>query len=120
MFAAIGIALSAFGIYAVTDYATSQRTQEIGVRIALGATHADVVRLILQSGLRQLAVALPIGLAAAVAVSRVLAGALFEYFAADGPTFLSIPVLLFVIVVVACMVPAWRAARLNPLDALRE
>ena len=120
MFATIGIALSAFGIYAVTAYATSQRTQEIGVRIALGATRADVVRLILQSGLRQLAVALPIGFAAAAAVSRVLAGALFEISPLDPPTFLSIPVMLFVIVVAACVVPAWRAARLNPLDALRE
>jgi predicted permease len=97
VFALIGLLLSAVGIYAVTAYATSQRTQEIGIRIALGAATRDVVWLVLGSGLRQLALALPIGMAFALAVSRLLAA----------------------IVLAACLVPARRAARLSPVDALR-
>ena len=71
VFALIGLLLSAVGIYAVTAYATSQRTQEIGIRIALGAATRDVVWLVLGSGLRQLALALPFGMAFAIAVSRL-------------------------------------------------
>jgi putative ABC transport system permease protein len=120
MFAAIGIALSAFGIYAVTAYAANRRTQEIGVRVALGARRSDVVWLILRGGLAQLAIALPIGLAGAVAAGRTLQGALFDISPLDAATFVSISLLLAAVVVLASLVPAWRAAQLNPLDAIRE
>jgi putative ABC transport system permease protein len=119
VFALIGLLLSAVGIYAVTAYATSQRTQEIGIRIALGAATRDVVWLVLGSGLRQLALALPIGMAFAIAVSGVLASLLFEVTPLDFGTFVAIPVLVSAIVLAACLVPARRAARRSPVDALR-
>jgi putative ABC transport system permease protein len=119
VFALIGLLLSAVGIYAVTACATSQRTQEIGIRIALGAATRDVVWLVLGAGLRQLALALPIGIAFAIAVSRLLSSVLFEVTPLDPVTFVSIPVMLSAIVLAACLVPARRAARLSPVDALR-
>jgi len=119
VFALIGLLLSAVGIYAVTAYATSQRTQEIGIRIALGAATRDVVWLVLGSGLRQLALALPIGMAFAIAASRLLASVLFEVTPLDLVTFVSIPAMLSAMVLAACLVPARRAARLSPVDALR-
>jgi len=119
VFALIGLLLSAVGIYAVTAYATSQRTQEIGIRIALGAATRDVVWLVLGSGLRQLALALPIGMAFAIAASRLLASVLFEVTPLDFVTFVSIPLMLSAIVLAACLVPARRAAGLRPVDALR-
>src|SRR4029078_12052379 len=105
VFALIGLRLSAVGIYAGTPYATSRRTQEIGIRIALGAATRDVVWLVLGSGLSQLALALPMGVALAIAVSRLLASVLFEVTPLDLVTFASIPVMLSAIVLAACLVP---------------
>ena len=119
VFAAIGLLLSALGIYAVTAHATSRRTREIGIRIALGATRADIARLVLRSGARQLAIALPIGLGVAFAVSQVFESVLFEVTPLDPVTFFAIPTVLSVIVFFACLIPARKASRLSPVDALR-
>jgi putative ABC transport system permease protein len=119
-FAAIALVLSALGIYAVTAYVASRRTQEIGIRIALGATRSDIVRLVLYGGLGQLAIALPVGVAGAVAVSRLFTSVLFEVAPLDPLTFLAAPAALSAIVLAACLVPAAKAAQLSPLEALRH
>jgi len=119
IFALIGLILASVGIYAVAAYSANQRTQEIGVRIALGAGNRQVLWLVLRSGLTQLALALPIGLAAAFGVTRLLRAVLFQVSPLDPLTFVAIPVALAGIVFAACLAPAWRAARLNPVDALR-
>jgi putative ABC transport system permease protein len=119
LFACIGVFLSAVGIYSVTAYATSQRTRDIGIRIALGATQADIVRLVLRSGVAQLVAALAVGLPGAVALSRVFESVLFEVSPLDPMTFLAVPLGLSAVVLVACWIPARRASRLPPTDALR-
>jgi putative ABC transport system permease protein len=119
LFALIALVLSAVGIYAVTAYSVSQRTQEVGVRMALGARGPDILWLVLRQGLRQLAAGLPLGLLGAFALSRLLANELFQITATDPATFISISFMLIVVVVLACMVPAHRASRVNTMDALR-
>jgi predicted permease len=118
-FAVAGVLLSVVGIYAVTAYATTQRTQEIGVRKALGARNREIVWLVLRLGLKQLAIGLPLGIAGAYLTSRALEGIVFQIGTTDVMTFFAIPALLTAIVVAACLVPAFRAARLNPVEALR-
>jgi predicted permease len=119
VFALIGLILASVGIYAVAAYSANRRTQEIGVRMALGAGNRHVLWLVLRSGFEQLAIALPIGLACAFGVTRLLRVALFQVTPLDPLTFIAIPVLLVCIVFAACLSPAWRASRLNPVDALR-
>jgi predicted permease len=118
-FAVIGLLLSVVGIYAVTAYATSQRTQEIGVRMALGAGIGQIIWLVLRLGLKQLAIGLPVGIAVAFVTSRLLAAILFQITATDFITFFAIPAFLTAIVIGACLLPAIRAAMVNPVDALR-
>jgi putative ABC transport system permease protein len=118
-FAVIGLLLSVVGIYSVTAYATSQRTQEIGVRMALGARSQEIVWLVLSLGLKQLAIGLPLGIAAAFLTSRALSGILFQIATTDFITFFAIPALLTAVVIAACLLPAFRAAKLNPVEALR-
>src|SRR5262249_9438557 len=107
------------GIYAVTAYAISQRTQEIGVRMALGANSRNVMWLVLRLGLMQLAVGLPLRIVGAFLTSHLLMQMLFQGTAPDSLAFAGIPALLTVTVVGASLLPAIRAARLNPVDALR-
>jgi putative ABC transport system permease protein len=118
-FAMIGLMLSVVGIYAVTSYATNQRTQEIGVRMALGARNREIVWLVLSLGLKQLAIGVPLGIAGAFLTSRALQGIVFQVTTTDFVTFFAIPALLTAVVVAACLLPALRAARLNPVEALR-
>ena len=119
IFTVVAIIIGCLGLFGLVSYMTAQRTKEIGIRIALGAAIRDVVWLVLGSALRQLALALPIGMALAIAVSRLLASVLFEVTPLDLVTFVSIPVMLSATVLAACLVPARRAARLSPVDALR-
>ncbi|HET7219773.1 MAG TPA: ABC transporter permease [Vicinamibacterales bacterium] len=119
IFAVIALVLSSVGIYAITAYAVTQRTQEIGVRLALGAQPAQISWLILRTGLVQLTIGLALGLLGAWGVSLVLRSIVAQIPATDPITFVSITLLLTIVTVIACLIPARRATRLDPLVALR-
>jgi putative ABC transport system permease protein len=119
IFAAIALLLSAVGLYGVTAYSVTQRTAEIGVRRALGAQSADVIWLVLRRGLGQLAVGLPLGIIGAVGVGRLLQSLLVQTSSGDIPTLTGIAVLMLGVSIAACLWPARRAARLDPVTALR-
>lgn len=119
-FALVALLLSAVGLYAVTAYSVTQRTAEIGLRVALGAQPAQVVWLVLRSSLLQLAIGLPIGLAGALGVGRLLESLLVQTSPSDLATLVSIVTLLVGVAVVACLIPARRAALLDPMLALRN
>jgi predicted permease len=119
VFALIALVLSSVGIYAVMSYAVSQRTQEIGIRMALGASAGNVMRLVLSLGAKQLAIGLVAGLALAFGVTRVLASLLVQITPTDPVTFTSIVLLLVAVAFIACWIPARRAMQVDPLVALR-
>ncbi len=119
-FALIALVLSAVGLYAVTAYSVSQRTQEIGVRMALGAQAGQVLWLVLRRGLVQLAIGLPLGIAGAFGVGKLLQSLLVQTSTRDPVTIGSIGVLMIAVSVVACVLPARRATRLDPMNALRN
>ena len=118
-FAGIALLLAALGVYGVLSFAVAQRTQEIGVRVALGATSADVLRIVVKHGLRLFLLGGAIGLPAALAVSRLMAHLLFGVSAADPLSYLSVTLVLAVVTLLACYVPARRAMLLDPIEALR-
>jgi len=115
----LALALASLGLYAVIAYDVTHRTREIGVRLALGASGGDVVRLILVDGARLVAIGLACGLAGAAILGRLLRGFLFDVNAVDPLTFVLIPGFLIVVAIAACYVPARQASRIEPLDALR-
>jgi putative ABC transport system permease protein len=116
----LALALATLGLYAVMAYDVAHRTREIGVRLALGAGAGDVVRLVLADGGRLLVAGIVIGIGAAVAVSRVLHQFLFGVSIIDPLTFVLVPAFLTVVAIAACYIPARRASRIAPLDALRS
>ncbi|HSK80542.1 MAG TPA: ABC transporter permease [Thermoanaerobaculia bacterium] len=118
-FAVTALLLAVVGIYGVISFHVVQRTQEIGVRVALGATSENVVRLVMQQALLLAALGVALGLAGALAVTRLMQSLLYGITTTDPVTFLAVPVLLAVAAVLACFLPASRAARVNPLIALR-
>jgi ABC-type antimicrobial peptide transport system permease subunit len=118
--ALIALTLSSVGLYAVMSYAVAQRTQEIGVRMAVGAQPRQVAWLVLRRGLRQLLVGLAIGLVSAWALSRVMADLLVGVRPGDPATLAAIATLLTVVSIAACLIPARRAARVDPMIALRN
>ncbi|HET7220119.1 MAG TPA: ABC transporter permease [Vicinamibacterales bacterium] len=120
LLAAIALALAAVGLYAVMAYSVTQRTQEIGVRMALGAAGHQVSWLILRRGMIQLAIGLTIGLAGAWVAARVLRPLLVQIAPNDPGTFVAISTLLTIVALAACLIPARRATRLDPLVALRQ
>jgi putative ABC transport system permease protein len=119
VFAVIALVLSAIGLYAITAYSVTQRTQEIGVRMALGAQGPQVIWLFLRRALVQIAIGVTIGLAGAFGVGQLLQSLLVQTSKRDPVTLVSIAVLLIVVAVAACYWPARRATRLDPLVALR-
>jgi predicted permease len=119
LFGAVALALTAIGLYGVMSYAVTQRTQEIGVRLALGAQPRDILKLIIGQGLRLALIGSGIGLAGAMALSRALTSLLFGVSPTDPLTLTVIVSLLTFITLLACLIPARRAARVDPMVALR-
>ena len=118
-FGVVALLLSAVGLYSVMAYIVSQRTREIGIRMALGAKRTDVLKLITRQGMRLAAVGVAIGFALSLLLARVLSSVLIGISAYDLTTFVVVPLLLAVVAFVACLVPARRATKVNPLVALR-
>jgi ABC-type antimicrobial peptide transport system permease subunit len=118
-FAVIALLISSVGIYASTAHGVGQRTQELGIRMALGAARRDILWLVLRQGIWRISIGLVLGVLAAVGVSRVLVSVLVNTTTTDPTTFISICLLLTAVTLLACFVPARRATRLDPVDALR-
>ncbi|HEY8259265.1 MAG TPA: ABC transporter permease, partial [Gemmatimonadales bacterium] len=118
-FGVLALVLAAIGVYGVTSYTTNQRTHEIGIRLALGASRADVLRLILGRGILLTVLGLVIGLGIAFGVTRFLQSLLLGVSSTDALTFLAVALLLSAVVLVACFIPARRAMRVDPMQALR-
>ena len=119
-FAGVALLLASIGLYGVLAFAVTQRRREIGIRLALGAQRADVLRLILQHGLTLVVVGMVVGLAGALALARFLGSLLFEIKPNDPLTFMLVPLVLGVVALLACWLPARRAARVDPMVALRS
>ena len=118
-FGALGLLLAMVGIYGVISFNVTQRTHEIGVRLALGAQPANVLRMVIREGMLLAAGGITIGIAGALALGRVLQSLLFEIKPTDPVTFIGVAVALGLVALAACCVPARRAMRVDPMVALR-
>jgi putative ABC transport system permease protein len=118
-FSALAIVLAGIGIYGVISYSVAQRTKEIGIRMALGAGHQDVIRMILLQGARIASAGLIIGIFAAFGLTRYLTTLLFTVSPGDPSTFAMVALVLALVALLACYIPARRALRVDPMTALR-
>jgi putative ABC transport system permease protein len=119
VFASIAVLLATIGVYGVVSYSVSQRTQEIGIRVALGAGASDVSRLVLREGLLLGGIGVAVGMAAALASTRLLRSLLFEVTPTDPVTLGGVAFLLMIVALAATWLPARRAIRVDPMVALR-
>jgi predicted permease len=120
LFAALALGLAALGLYGVLAHAVALRRNEIGIRMALGAQRADVLRLVLRKGLGLTLLGLAIGFAGALALTRVVRSQLYEVGPTDPVTFVTVALLLVLVALLACWLPARRAAKVDPMEALRH
>jgi putative ABC transport system permease protein len=119
IFSIVALVMAAVGIYGVMSYAVLQRTHEIGVRMALGAQRRDVLKLILRQGVLLALTGVLVGLAGSFGITRIISTLLFDVAATDRTTFAAVAIGLFAITFLASYLPAWRATKVNPLEALR-
>jgi len=119
LFAALALVLAAVGIYGAMAYAVNQRTHEIGIRTALGAQRGDVLRLVMKDGANIALFGIASGIAGALALTRLMASLLFEVKPTDPATFADVAILLALVALAACYIPARRAMRVDPIVALR-
>ena len=119
-FALVALLLASVGLFGVMAYLVSQRTRDIGIRLALGASRRDVLRMIVGQGLVLAAIGAVFGVAAGYAISDLMRGLLFSITPTDPTTFVAVPALLVFVALLACYVPARRAMRVDPLVALRQ
>jgi putative ABC transport system permease protein len=118
-FALLALVLGAVGIYGIVSYSVTQRTHEIGIRMALGARAGNVLSLIMRNGLTLVLAGITIGIAGALVLTRFLTTLLFGVTPTDGVTFVVVSMTFFVIATIASLIPALRATRVDPLVALR-
>jgi putative ABC transport system permease protein len=118
-FASIAVLLIVIGIYGVVAYSVSQRTREIGIRMALGAEKTHILAMVFKHGLMLLAIGSVVGIAGAIGLTRFLSSYLYGVSTTDTATFVLAPLLIAIVSLSACCVPAWRASRIDPMEALR-
>lgn len=118
-FSVLALGLAAVGLYGAMSYLVTQRTQEIGLRMALGASRTDVFKLVVGKGMRLALIGIAIGLVASLALTRVMRSLLFEVTPTDVLTFVIVPVVLLTVTLLACYIPARRATNVDPLTSLR-
>jgi putative ABC transport system permease protein len=119
LFAGLALLLAAVGIYGVISYTAAQRTHEIGIRMALGARPRDVLNLVARQGITLALIGVGIGLAGAFLITRLMSQMLFRVSPTDAVTFIAVPLFLILIAAIACYIPARRATKVDPLEALR-